>query len=329
MPKVSVVIPTYNNALYIVEAVESVLNQTFKDFEIIVVDDGSKDNTKEVLKPYIDKDLIRYKYQDNQGPGVARNTGILSAKGDYIAFLDSDDTLTKDSLERRLSLIESEPDLGLVFSDNFGQLKGSEKVELYRRIFSKYISRFMVRTSKGIIFNGPIKDTSEVAFYIHTITVLVKKQVFQEVGLFRTDIIRAEDTDMWLRIATKYKIGYIDSPLAQYNHFRGHLTTAEPLHYCLGRINFYGYLLKSHHNEKRICRGLNERMALAYYDLGSYYSEHNLRIKFIINFIKSFYYKPFGLTYRHKYFIFYFVPERFKYILKKLRKYLSRAVQEN
>jgi len=83
-PKVSVIIPTYNCARYIPEAIESVLNQTYKDFEIIVVDDGSTDNTKEVLNRYIIENLIKYIYQNNQGPGAARNTGIKAAKGEYV-----------------------------------------------------------------------------------------------------------------------------------------------------------------------------------------------------------------------------------------------------
>ena len=91
MPTISVIIPTYNNAHFVGEAIESVLDQTYRDVEIIVVDDGSLDNTKEVLDTYIKNGQINYIYQKNMGPGAARNTGCNHAKGTYIAFLDSDE----------------------------------------------------------------------------------------------------------------------------------------------------------------------------------------------------------------------------------------------
>ena len=99
-PKVSVVIPTYNSSQFIVETLESVFAQTYKDYEIIVVDDGSTDNTKEVLQPYTSR--IKYIYKENGGPASARNVGIKSAQGEYIAFLDSDDRWLPEKLEKHI-----------------------------------------------------------------------------------------------------------------------------------------------------------------------------------------------------------------------------------
>jgi len=134
--RVSVIIPTYNCAQFITEAIESALMQTYTDIEIVVVDDGSTDNTKEILKPYIEKNFLTYIYQENQGPGAARNTGIKAATGEYIAFLDADDTLTEDSVEKRINLIEGSSDIGLVFSDYFYQ---KEKFEIKE---TKFINDF-------------------------------------------------------------------------------------------------------------------------------------------------------------------------------------------
>ena len=109
MAKVSVIIPTYNRAEYVTHAIDSVLAQTYTDYEIIVVDDGSADNTKDVLLPYMDR--IRYIYQENAGLSAARNTGIKAAKGDWIAFLDSDDEWLPGKLAVQMRAVERHPQL--------------------------------------------------------------------------------------------------------------------------------------------------------------------------------------------------------------------------
>jgi glycosyltransferase involved in cell wall biosynthesis len=114
MPKVSVIIPTYNSASYIIEAVESVLNQTYKDFEVIVVDDGSTDNTHTLLEPYLDR--IMYRFQENRGESIARNEGIRIAQGEYITFLDSDDWWMPSKLERQVPLMEAIPEAVLAYA---------------------------------------------------------------------------------------------------------------------------------------------------------------------------------------------------------------------
>jgi Glycosyltransferases involved in cell wall biogenesis len=122
MPKVSVIITVYNIAQYLSEAIDSVLKQSFKDFEIIIVDDGSIDDTREVVNKYLERDLrINYIYQENKGPGAARNTGIKAAKGQYVAFLDGDDVLTQESLAERIALLERFSEVSFVYSDSIVQ----------------------------------------------------------------------------------------------------------------------------------------------------------------------------------------------------------------
>lgn len=113
-PLVSVVIPAYNCASYIVQAVESVLAQTYSQWEIIIVDDGSKDDTVSVLQPY--SSHIRYVYQKNQGVSIARNHGIQLARGEFVAFLDADDYFLPDKLEAQIGMFEAQPSLGIVHS---------------------------------------------------------------------------------------------------------------------------------------------------------------------------------------------------------------------
>ena len=123
MPKVSVIIPTYNRSKYVTKAIDSVLAQTYRDFEIIVVDDGSTDNTKEVLKPYTDR--IKYLYQENTGVSAARNAGIRAAGGQWIAFLDSDDewlpeklSIQMDYLSRHNEIVAFITNVKFILPDN-------------------------------------------------------------------------------------------------------------------------------------------------------------------------------------------------------------------
>ena len=116
-PKVSVIIPTYNRNKLVLDAIDSVLEQTFQNFEIIIVDDGSTDNTKTHIDSYQKKDTrIKYIFQENQGVSIARNTGLEAAQGEYIAFLDSDDRFLIDKLERQVFILENHHDIGLIYS---------------------------------------------------------------------------------------------------------------------------------------------------------------------------------------------------------------------
>ncbi len=115
MPKVSVIIPTYNSANYLPEAIESVLAQTYKDFEIIVIDDGSTDNTKDVVAPYLDR--IIFSEVPNGGPARARNRAIRESSSEYVAFLDADDIWYPDKLERQLTVFSENQHYSLVHSD--------------------------------------------------------------------------------------------------------------------------------------------------------------------------------------------------------------------
>src|SRR4028118_1349040 len=113
-PQVSVIIPAYNGDRYIAQAVESVISQTYKNWEIIVVDDGSTDDTRQALQPYFDR--IRYVYQENQGVAAARNRGIQESRGELIAFLDQDDFFLSDKLAGQVALFDAQPSLGIVNS---------------------------------------------------------------------------------------------------------------------------------------------------------------------------------------------------------------------
>jgi teichuronic acid biosynthesis glycosyltransferase TuaG len=195
--KVSVIIPTYNRPRWLPETIESVLDQTYSYMEIIVVNDGSTDNTEEVLEPYIDK--IKYIYKENGGPGSAVNAGIMAATGKYIARLDDDDLFLPEKVELQVRMFQQRPELGLVATDNHIIDAEGGIVETRRVLdFSKHGA--LVTLLQHCIFSQP--------------TVMVRKECHDKVGLYRNTY--AQDYDMWLRIARAYPVGVIHSPLAMY-----------------------------------------------------------------------------------------------------------------
>lgn len=203
--KVSVIIPTYNSAKYVTEAIDSVLAQTYKNYEIIVIDDGSTDNTKELLKSY--KKKIKYIYQENKGQAWARNTGIKKAKGELIAFLDADDVWLAKKLELQVPLFKDK-EIGLVYGDIalFG-----DKTNL-KLIHNNDFKR-------GYIFKDLIKDN-----FICISTTIIRKDVLDMVGLFNSKIRYVEDLELWLRVVYKNKIDYTPEKVVKYRVHPGNVS---------------------------------------------------------------------------------------------------------
>lgn len=205
--EISVIIATFNGFEYIKEAIDSVLSQTYKNLEIIVVDDGSTDiRLKEVLLFYISNNLIKYIYKENGGQGSARNEGIKVAQGKYIAFLDDDDYWSSDKLEKQFSLLENNPDNIVCYTDAYfidcnGVLCNYTNKDICGNFYSGDILR-------EIIFKNFITLSSSV----------VKKEVLLKNGLFNEsdDLRRLEDYDLWLRLSTLGNFCFVDEPLVFY-----------------------------------------------------------------------------------------------------------------
>jgi glycosyltransferase involved in cell wall biosynthesis len=194
-PEVSVVIPVFNAAALIATALQSVFSQTFSDFEVIVVDDGSEDHgeLRAALEPWAAR--ITYLRQSNQGPASARNTGIAHATGRFVAFLDADDEWRPQKLARQVAYFAQYPETGLLHTGVSGELRPPATVA------------------------GPPRalfcDLFHSAFFINTLTVMIPRQVIADIGGFdERREIHIEDYDLWLRIAARYPIGYIPEPLA-------------------------------------------------------------------------------------------------------------------
>lgn len=197
MGKVSIIIPTFNRRDYITIALDSVRVQTYKDYEIIIIDDGSSDDTKEVLKPY--QENVRYFYQDNRGIPATRNKGIREAKGDFIAFLDSDDHWLPEKLERQIECFSKHPHYGMVAT---------------RCSCTTPEGKFLKKNRPGK--SGWILTDLFKANFIRTSSAMIKKECLEEIGLFDESLPECEEYDLWLRIAKQYPIGFIDEPLTVY-----------------------------------------------------------------------------------------------------------------
>lgn len=201
MAKVSIIIPYYNSENTIIRALDSVKNQTYRDFEIILVDDGSKDLSNKLVSKYICENYemkILNLYQSNKGVSCARNYGIKSAKGEYIALLDSDDSWKKEKLEKQINFLEKHTNiyiLGTDYSislDNNIYVKSSKKdkfkeISFYRQLFKNYFL---------------------------TPCVIIRKKALDELGGFNEEQRYAEDKLLFMRILRRYKGGIIESPLA-------------------------------------------------------------------------------------------------------------------
>ena len=207
MPTVSVIIPTFNRSKLVVNAVQSVLGQTYRDYEIIVVDDGSTDNTAEALTPYMDR--IRYVYQANLGASVAQNKGVQLARGKWISILDSDDLWLPTKLEAELNAVASlGKDFGACFTncDFFGNTHVTP-------------SAFELAGLHEEVPFGPLEEPFKVilarhpAIYVQSLLVL--RSLVEYPNGFDEHIVVAEDTDLLFRLAFKTKFCFVNERLVR------------------------------------------------------------------------------------------------------------------
>ena len=202
----SVIIPLYNKAPYIAKAIESVLGQTYRDFEVIVIDDGSTDQSLEVAKTFENKSITIIS-QPNSGVSTARNNGVKLAKHPYICFLDADDWWHPTFLEEMKQLITDFPDAGIYGSGYYIVKNGKERIA-------------PIGVPQG--FERGIIDYCEVyartlCMPLTSISVVIPKHIFDEEKGFKSQLKLGEDFDLWIRITLKHKVILVNKPLAYYN----------------------------------------------------------------------------------------------------------------
>lgn len=193
--QVSVIIPTYNRAAMLKEAVDSVLAQDFQDFELIVVDDGSTDQTLEILNAY--REDITILRQPNQGVSTARNAGIKAASGSLVAFLDSDDLWLPQKLSHQVDFLNANPEAQICQTEEIW-LRNNVRVNPKKR--HKKLSGLIFEPSLNLCLVSPS-------------AVMIRKNLFKTVGLFDESLPACEDYDLWLRISCRHPIHLIETPL--------------------------------------------------------------------------------------------------------------------
>ena len=211
---VSVIIPTYNRATLVAEAVESILAQTYDELEVIVVDDGSTDETPSVLEEYVRRDdRVRSIRQNNRGVAAARNAGLAHAKGTLMSFCDSDDLWLPNKLERQVAYLQQHPDAGLVFSDVMSVQGDQTETPSYFAERPPYA---------GLVFPALLERN-----FIPTSSVVVRKRCLDAVGGFDGSLAPSEDYDLWLRVCQRFPVGYVPEVLVKVRRHAGNLTHDE------------------------------------------------------------------------------------------------------
>jgi glycosyltransferase involved in cell wall biosynthesis len=277
-PLVSVVIPCFNSERWLNETLDSVFSQTYSNIEVIVVDDGSVDNTKNIVLNY--NKQMTYVYQQNKGPAVARNIGIKKANGEYIAFLDSDDLWEENKLSKQVSYLEKNKDISLVFSNV--KVINSDGTYLYTRY--KKVSKEKEKLIKAF-FMGEIG--------MNTPTIVARKTALDSIGGFDESLPMREDHYLLMTMAEKFSIHHFDEPLASIRINEGSMSRTAELDrifslyepFVLKSIKRFPYIAKC----KRLAfSNINMSVSRSYWKLGYYQKSIN-------NILKAIYYKPLKL----------------------------------
>lgn len=195
MPKVSIIIPTYNRAAMVREAIESVLDQSYTDWELIVVDDGSTDDTGAALASF--SPHLTYVYQEHKGVSAARNRGAVLAQGEYLAFLDSDDLWLRHKLRRQMEFMALHPEARICYTEEIWIRRGVRVNPMKKH--KKY---------SGMIFPYCLP-----LCIISPSSALFTRTLFEEAGMFDESLAVCEDYDLWLRIAARHPVYLVDEPL--------------------------------------------------------------------------------------------------------------------
>ncbi len=199
MPNISVVITTYNRADYVSKAIKSVLHQTYPDWELVIVDDGSTDETPKVVSGYLTNDgKVRYIRQANQGLSAARNKGIAETHGKYLAFLDDDDWWVPEKLETQVAYMEACPNIGLSYT----------RLRIIRETDGRLDDSTVIPVKMATTFEEIIDES-----FIPASTVLIRRNCLENMDWFKNDAVPQEDLELWLRFSQKWRIEALDIPL--------------------------------------------------------------------------------------------------------------------
>jgi glycosyltransferase involved in cell wall biosynthesis len=280
MPRVSVILPSYNTCSYLPGALDSVIAQTYTDWEIVLVDDGSTDNTRAVADEYARRlsDRLHYIYQPNKGLPAARNTAIRNARGELFALLDADDTWLPDRLMEGVAAMDRDPQVGLVHG------------------------RVMRVDMRGGVLDAPEYNskylTGHIAHFIYTRrahiqcpTALFRRSCVNIVGDFDEEMRSVEDRDLWFRIAERCKVVYIDKVLANYR-----MSGAGMSANIDRMLKWQLYFVRKHRSNGHLPKGsYHSALASIYRERGDHLFDRRQPFRAIADYCKAVLYNPLSL----------------------------------
>lgn len=312
-PKVSVVISAFNQPAYLCLAIDSILAQTYQDFEIVVVDDGSSPAMGSAIEHYGDR--VRYFYQENQGPTRAENFAISQARGEYIASIDQDDIWLPEMLARQVEILDKDPDLAFVCCAAYVIDSDGKTIKTFE---------------SGKYYTNTFADLFDENFVIHS-TVVLRKSCCDDVGVFDVDFYTNHDHELWLRLAKKYSFYYHPSLLAKYRIHDNNITKKLDL-WLNDSLRLY--------KKSKIIEGVSffktqKAISKTYYKFGQFYSQVEQFQKAAVCFLKSVMHYPLigvfywpHLTQKMRFTLPYRVVNAYLLIIinyaKALRQYLKK-----
>lgn len=253
----SVILPLFNKAPYVEKTIHSVLSQTFDDFELIVVDDGSTDSSFKVAQNAMEGDLRgRLIHQENAGVSTARNRGVNLSKGDYLCFIDGDDWWDPKFLERMSWMIQEYPEAG-IYGTNYYYVKNGRSKVCVNNADTGYINYCQVYAEGK-------------AMPLTSISVALSHQIFNQFGGFKPGLKLGEDFDLWIRIALRYKVTFLNEPLAYYNQdsnprWRGIRRLPDPQFHMLWNLDYLAEEEESNPDLKQLLDNLRTYGLFPYY----------------------------------------------------------------
>lgn len=240
-PLITIITPTYNRAKFISEAIESVLKQTYTNWELLIVDDGSTDNTKDVISSYLLDPRIKYYYQSNQGQAVARQSAFLKSEGDYIAFLDSDNRWLSNRLAVGVDYLSLNP-TEIPYGDGVSINESGDE-----------ISRENMQRHSGNLTALLIRDN-----FVSMNTTLIPKVHMTKIGGLRTSVKRGDDFDLYLRLSTVANFKYIPEYMVEYRVMKDQISTDKRGRFSANEkvidlfLSEYPYALSKHERDRSL-----------------------------------------------------------------------------
>jgi len=272
VPIVTVIIPTYNRRQYLSRAIESVLEQTFRDYELLIIDDASKDDTRALVSEYTDSRIQYFRHETNRGAPAARNTGLRHAKGEFIAFLDSDNEWLPQRLEKQIALFSAvNASVGVVYANNLvvDEVNNSTTewaFGLRGNLYGEFLQR-------------PFMDF---------ITPLIRRECFDKIGFMDEKVPSYQEWDTFLRISRYYEFDYVPEILAHYYIHKENRISKGPLSEARG----YEYILDKHREE--MLSVFSPRVMIEHHrNLARFYKAAGAYLKMFENLLFYVYYKSF------------------------------------